>query len=83
MPKAPTEYLQRLSYDSLTHSHRALEYLVRFAGADHVMLGSDYPYSMGDPGPVQVIESAPGLSDAEKREVLSEAASEMFKIGAA
>ena len=81
MPAAPTEYLQRLYYDSLTHSQRALEYLVRFAGSDHIMLGSDYPYSMGEPGPVQEIESTPGLSDGEKREVLSETASELFKVG--
>ena len=83
MPTAPSEYLQRLYYDALTHSHRALEYLVRFAGADHVMLGSDYPYSMGDQDPVRQIESAPGLSDGEKRQVLRETATEVFKIGAA
>ena len=81
MPAAPTEYLQRIYYDSLTHSQRALEYLVRFAGADHVMLGSDYPYSMGDPGPVQEVEGTPGLSDGDKRQVLRETAAEMFKIG--
>ena len=82
MPTAPSAYLKRLYYDALTHSHQTLEYLVRFAGADHVMLGSDYPYTMGDADPVRQIESAPGLTDAEKREVLSETASEMFKLGA-
>ena len=80
MPTAPSAYLKRLYYDALTHSHQTLEYLVRFAGADHVMLGSDYPYSMGDSDPVRQIESAPGLSDGEKREVLSETASELFKL---
>ena len=82
MPDAPSAYLKRLYYDALTHSHQTLEYLVRFAGADHVMLGSDYPYSMGHADPVRQIESAPGLTDGEKREVLSETASEMFKLSA-
>lgn len=82
MPDAPSAYLKRLYYDALTHSHQTLEYLVRFAGADHVMLGSDYPYTMGDADPVRQIESAPGLTGGEKREVLSETASEMFKLGA-
>ncbi len=80
MPAAPTEYLQRIYYDSLTHSQRALEYLVRFAGSDHIRLGSDYPYSMGEPGPVQEVESTPGLSDGDKRQVVRETATEMFKI---
>lgn len=82
MSTAPSSYLKRLYYDALTHSHATLEYLVRFAGADHVMLGSDYPYTMGDADPVRQIENAPGLTDGEKREVLSETASEMFKLGA-
>ena len=82
MPTEPSSYLKRLYYDALTHSHQTIEYLVRFAGANHVMLGSDYPYTMGDADPVRQIEGAPGLSAKEKREVLSETASEMFKTGA-
>ena len=31
----------------------ALEYLVANFGAEKVLLGSDYPYDMGDPEPVQ------------------------------
>jgi len=31
----------------------ALEYLVANFGAERVLLGSDYPYDMGDPEPVQ------------------------------
>jgi aminocarboxymuconate-semialdehyde decarboxylase len=33
--------------DSLTHSPRALRFLVDVLGEDHVMLGSDYPFDMG------------------------------------
>jgi aminocarboxymuconate-semialdehyde decarboxylase len=80
IPNAPSEYLKRLYYDALTHSHETIEHLVRFAGAGHVMLGSDYPYDMGDPDPVKQIESAPGLTDAEKRQVLHETAIEVFGI---
>ena len=31
----------------------ALEYLVANFGAEKALLGSDYPYDMGDPEPVQ------------------------------
>ena len=80
LPTAPSTYLRRLYYDALTHSHQSLEYLVRFVGADHVMLGSDYPYNMGDLDPVRQVESAPGLSAAEKDQVLRTTAAEVFKL---
>jgi aminocarboxymuconate-semialdehyde decarboxylase len=51
--KSPGEYLRLLHFDTITHSAMALDYLVANFGADHVLLGSDYPYDMGDPEPVQ------------------------------
>ncbi|HLN87627.1 MAG TPA: amidohydrolase family protein, partial [Candidatus Limnocylindrales bacterium] len=51
--KPPSEYLKLLHFDTITHSAMALEYLVTNFGADKVLLGSDYPYDMGDPEPVQ------------------------------
>ena len=30
------------------HSPRALEFLIDTVGADHVLLGSDYPFDMGN-----------------------------------
>ena len=40
-------------FDTITHSTTALEYLIANFGADHVLLGSDYPYDMRDPQPVE------------------------------
>lgn len=51
--KPPSEYVKLLNFDTITHSTMALEYLVANFGADKVLLGSDYPYDMGDPEPVQ------------------------------
>lgn len=53
IPKPPSEYLKLLHFDTITHSAMALEYLVANFGAEKVLLGSDYPYDMGDPEPVQ------------------------------
>ena len=36
----------------------ALEYLIANFGADRVLLGSDYPYDMGDPEPVASLRAA-------------------------
>jgi aminocarboxymuconate-semialdehyde decarboxylase len=55
LPKPPTDALKRFYYDTIVHSRGVLEFLVDAAGADHVLLGSDYPFDMGMPdGVLQV-----------------------------
>jgi len=44
----PELSLARLHYDSIVHSTRALEFLVDQAGPERVLLGSDYPFDMGN-----------------------------------
>src|SRR5262245_53955618 len=72
--RMPSESLRRLYFDSLTHSADSLELLVRTVGADRVVLGSDYPYDMGDERAVERIESAGFLGAREKQLVLGETA---------
>ena len=62
----PSDYLRRLYFDTLVFSDRALSHLIDVVGADRVVLGSDYPADMGEPRPVDFIESHPDLTD-EKR----------------
>ena len=66
IPRPPSEYFRLLYFDSLTHSIPALNYLVETVGAERVMLGSDYPFGMGDPRPPSTVASLPHSSDAEK-----------------
>ncbi|RFS82500.1 amidohydrolase [Actinomadura spongiicola] len=66
----PSMALRRLYYDSLTHSATSLAWLVEFAGSDHVLLGSDYPFPTGDPEAVAAVATAPGLSQAQRGDVL-------------
>lgn len=40
----PDTYLSRFYYDCLVHDELALELMVRRAGADRIMLGTDYPF---------------------------------------
>ena len=46
--KPPSESLGLLYYDTILHSKPALEFLISSAGHDHVLLGSDYPFDMGN-----------------------------------
>jgi aminocarboxymuconate-semialdehyde decarboxylase len=78
--RPPSEYLKRLYFDTITHSPMALEYLVENFGADHVLLGSDYPYDMGEPEPVQSLRAA--RIDAEQsKQVSAGNACKLLRIG--
>jgi aminocarboxymuconate-semialdehyde decarboxylase len=44
----PSHYLDRFSVDSAVFDQRALQFLVGTMGADRVMLGSDYPFPLGE-----------------------------------
>jgi len=70
---------KKLYFDSVLFEPRALRYLVDVAGADKVCLGSDFPFPIGDPDPVRVVEDTP-LTVAERRAILGETASRIFKV---
>jgi aminocarboxymuconate-semialdehyde decarboxylase len=44
----PSYYLNRFFVDSAVFDQRALQFLVGTMGADRVMLGSDYPFPLGE-----------------------------------
>ena len=80
IPKAPGEYIKLLNFDTITHSSMALEYLVANFGADHVVLGSDYPYDMGDPEPVASLHAA-RIDDSGREQIASANACKLLGIG--
>jgi aminocarboxymuconate-semialdehyde decarboxylase len=60
----PSSYLKRLYFDSLVHDPHVLRELIRVAGADRVLLGSDFPFDMGTEDPLGALRAA-RLSDAD------------------
>ena len=44
----PSKYLKNLYFDNLVYRVETLEYLKRMVGADHIMVGTDYPFDLGD-----------------------------------
>ncbi len=67
----PKEYLGKFYLDSLVHDTAMLNYIVELMGADKVMLGSDYPFPLGELEPGLIIESSK-LTDDVKRAVLAD-----------
>jgi aminocarboxymuconate-semialdehyde decarboxylase len=54
----PLDVLKRLYFDTITFSTPTLRYLIDLVGAERLMLGSDYPFEMGDPDPVGTVNAA-------------------------
>jgi aminocarboxymuconate-semialdehyde decarboxylase len=45
--RPPSEYLRHFYYDTVNFDVKAIELATGFAGADHVLAGSDYPHQIG------------------------------------
>lgn len=63
----PSSYLRRLWFDSLVYRPDSLAQLTAVAGADHVLLGSDYPFDMGVEDPLDRLEACEALSQASRQ----------------
>lgn len=65
----PSTYLRKIWFDTVVHDYGALRHLLEVAGADRVVLGSDYPFDMGLDDPVDFIRGA-DLSAADEDRIL-------------
>ncbi|MGH3499505.1 MAG: amidohydrolase family protein [Nocardioidaceae bacterium] len=70
LTRPPSEWLRRLYFDTVLHAPAMLRALVDLVGADHLVLGSDYPFEMGDPDPGRTVRAIPGLDDEERERIL-------------
>ncbi|TMI20191.1 MAG: amidohydrolase [Betaproteobacteria bacterium] len=78
--RKPSSYLEKFYFDCLTFDPGMLHHLVERFGADHVLLGTDYPYDMGVEDPVGFIGGVRKLSSLEKRQIMGGNAARLLKI---
>lgn len=65
LPHPPTHYLKRFYFDTVVFEPDQLEFLIQKYGADHILLGTDYPYDMGEEDPVGLLQKVDSLSEDE------------------
>jgi aminocarboxymuconate-semialdehyde decarboxylase len=75
----PSEFTDRLYYDTAVFSRVLLGRLVEDVGADHVLLGTDHPFELGDREPVENVRAL-GLDEADTRRILRDNASELLRL---
>jgi len=80
--QSPMAFFKNFYFDTITHHPDALRYLVSLAGSDHVLLGTDYPYDMGDENPVQTVSQLTRIKAADRRKIMRENAIALFGLKA-
>ncbi len=81
LSESPEDSIRRFQFDTVTHDPLLLRDLVRAVGADRVLLGSDYPFDMADPHPVETVRRA-GLEEDEESALLGGNAERLLAAGA-
>jgi aminocarboxymuconate-semialdehyde decarboxylase len=79
--EAPTTYLKRhFYYDTVNFAAGPLKLAIDFAGADHILAGSDYPHQIGSvPLMLEALRALP-ISDHDKHGILGGNAEKILRI---
>lgn len=77
----PSKYLKNLYFDNLVYRVETVEYLKRMVGTEHVMVGTDYPYDLGDWMAAEKIQQM-NCTDAERDAMLHGNARNLLRIPA-
>jgi aminocarboxymuconate-semialdehyde decarboxylase len=75
----PSAYVKNLYFDTLVYDVETLGFLRHKVGAEHLMLGTDFPYVLGDWMGVDKVEALP-CSEIEKHAILEANARKLLKI---
>lgn len=79
-PNLPSSYVDRFSVDSAVFDAKSLSLLVDVMGEERVLLGSDYPYPLGEQTIGSLVENHDGLSDQAKSRILGVNAAKFFNL---
>jgi len=78
-PVSPRSYLGKFWVDSITHDPLMLEFVLKLMGSEKVMLGSDYPFPLGDLEIGKFIEEM-NLAEEVKENIFNKAALDWLSL---
>jgi aminocarboxymuconate-semialdehyde decarboxylase len=77
---SPSHYMKRLYYDTMVFQPLYLDHLVEVVGVDRVMLGTDFPFDMGETDPIGLIGATESLSEADREAISGGNAARIFDL---
>jgi aminocarboxymuconate-semialdehyde decarboxylase len=69
IPHPPSHYLRRVWVDALVYQPDNVAHIIRTLGASQVVLGTDYPFDMGEERPLDVLAGISELSPADRERI--------------
>lgn len=70
IPNENAFHRSRFWVDSLVHDRRALDFVIRVMGEDRIVMGSDYPFPLGEWRPGEMIATHQPLSHSAREKLL-------------
>jgi aminocarboxymuconate-semialdehyde decarboxylase len=78
--RAPSTYLAQMYFDTMVFDADMIGTLVRRWGADHVLLGTDYPFDMGEEDPLGLLSKVEGLADEDRAMIAGGNAARLLRL---
>ena len=78
--RPPSHYMKKIYFDTMVFGEKQLEHLVSLWGAEHVVIGTDYPYDMGYYKPVEFVNGTKSLTRAQKDAIVGGNAAKLLKL---
>jgi aminocarboxymuconate-semialdehyde decarboxylase len=78
--RLPSAYLKQFYYDTVNFDPAALQLAITFAGADHILAGSDYPHQIGSIPKMLESIGALKISEEDRINILGNNAARLLKL---
>lgn len=80
LPRRPSDYLQRFTYDTVCHSDAIMEFMLKLVGSERIVLGSDYCFDMGYEQPVEALERVAVVGASDRAKILGSNAARLLRL---
>ena len=80
IPRPPSEYLKRFSYDTISYNEELMDDLIKLVGIDRIMMGSDFCFDIAYEEPVKFVNGMKSLDDVQREKILWGNAARYLKL---
>ena len=80
IPRAPSQYLKRFTYDTISYDEDILLDLIKLVGIERIMIGSDFCFDIAYDEPVKFVTGIKSLNAQQREQILWSNAARYLKL---